>query len=55
MHVCMICGYVARRDTVIGHVALWFPVVTHSTVDCYFSIDIGCFFHGFVTLPSPES
>ena len=31
----MICGYAARRYTVIGHVALWFAAIRHFAVGCF--------------------
>jgi len=30
-------GYAARRDTVIEHVALWFPAVRHSAMGVVFT------------------
>ena len=31
-----LCGYAARRQTGIGHVAFWFPGVGDLVVDCCF-------------------
>ena len=32
-----VCGYAARKQTGVGHVALWFPTVGHLPVDCCFT------------------
>jgi len=32
-----VCGYAARRQTSIGHVALWFPAVQHLAEGLLFS------------------
>jgi len=56
MHVS---GYAAKRDTVIGHGALWFPVVRRLfwvvlTPHAARHI-IGYFFHGFVDVIGYEA
>ena len=33
----MICGYAARKDTVVGRVALWFPAIRHSAMGWFIS------------------